>query len=61
MKTLKLAVLAVAVIAACSGCKTYNESKFTPDSFNYTLAVDQDGMKPAQHYFGLSWSLKDSK
>jgi hypothetical protein len=61
----KKIVLILGATALLSGCSTfkedYNKCSIAPDGFNYTLAVDQAGMRPAQHYFGLSWSLKDSK
>ena len=43
------------------GCETYQKSNLTPDGFNYTLAVDHEGLNVSQHWFGLSWNLKPSK
>lgn len=41
-----------------SGCAAYERSRLTPDSFNYTIAVDHDPMRVDQHWFGFSWNLK---
>ena len=46
---------------ALTGCKTYQESYLTPDSFNYTVAVNHQGLSVDQHWFGLSWNLKPGK
>jgi hypothetical protein len=46
-------------LALLNGCAFYNRSPLMPDSFNYTYAADQQ-MKPAGHWFGVSWQLKRS-
>lgn len=44
-------------ILLLTGCETYDKSRYTPDSFNYTYATDRN-LKPDGHWFGLSWTLK---
>lgn len=61
MKKLVMLSLLVVSVLGLTGCETYKKSSLTPDSFNYTFAVDHEGMKPAQHYFGLSWPLKNGE
>lgn len=46
----------LAVLTLCS-CQSYKDSKFTPDSFGYTISVDRH-LKDPVHYFGFNWSLK---
>ena len=58
----KTTLLLLAIVPMFTGCASmheqYKAKAWTPDGFNYTHAVDHKGFKPAQHYFGLSWSLK---
>lgn len=55
-KTKKLlAALFLAIFA--SGCETYKQQVWTPDSLNYTIQRDrEDGA--ISDYWGLSWNLK---
>jgi hypothetical protein len=53
-------ILAILALGA-TGCETYQKSKFTPDGFNYTLAVDHQDLNVSQHWFGLTWNLKPGK
>lgn len=62
MKKLALLLVTIASLGFLTGCGTvregYKSCPLTPESFNYTFSADHEGFKPAQHYFGLSWSLK---
>ncbi len=51
----------VLALILLTGCETYSKSKFTPDGFNYTCAVDHQGFSVSQHWFGLTWNLKPDK
>lgn len=64
---MKKLILLAAITILATGCNTTMHEKYkacgwTPDGFNYTFAADHpadgEGLKPAQHYFGLSWNLK---
>lgn len=55
---MKFTLLLLSIATMLTGCETYNRQCWTPDGFSYTFAADHDGMKPAQHYFGLNWNLK---
>ncbi len=61
MNKIKIILLLVC-LGFLTGCASYSKTGwYTPDGFSYTYAADHEGFKPAQHYFGLNWSLKDSK
>lgn len=57
---MKKLLIILPLLALC-GCETYSNSRFTPDSFNYTVAVNHDHFDVDQHWFGLSWNLKPTK
>lgn len=58
---MKKLLITLTVLATClSGCATYNEQVWTPDSFGYTLQRDhEDGALSS--YFGFNWNLKPEK
>lgn len=54
----KLSILVMAI--GLTGCTTYKNQVWTPDSFNYTLARDRVSGEISD-YWGLSWNLKPDK
>ena len=49
------------ILLPLCGCETYDKSRLTPDSFNYTTAVNHHDFSIDQHWFGFSWQLKRTK
>jgi hypothetical protein len=43
-----------------SGCETYKQQVWTPDSFGYTLQRDRT-TGDLSDYFGFNWNLKPDK
>lgn len=54
----RIGMLFLVIAAALStGCKTYSDQKWTPDSFNYTMQRDRS-TGDMSDYWGFSWNLK---
>jgi len=54
-------LLLSALLCLAPGCAAWNKSWLTPDSFNYTTAVNHDPFAVDQHWFGFSWNLKHER
>jgi len=56
MRRINTAVLMAGLISLAS-CAAYSASPYTPDGFNYTVAIDHRTGDQSS-YVGLTWNLK---